>query len=336
MNRRIFVLLAVLLCGSGIQISLAQTAQVSGKVISRANKGIPGVAVKLVSSADGVLGRAPEARLSDADGNFRLPFDWSVVTNATQRGAVWEVVAEKADYAAARVNVLLIPGRAPKEIKIELAPDDNRDRLISRVDGCANPNSDARTLYVFDFRNDTIPPLKLSTFQQLLGFKLQTGLRAKLESDGLLADFPFEIKLCREALVRDDADALYAGKRLGCPGVIFGYIEESTNQLKSIVQFTALSDPAFTDVAPVVFSSDLDSLLQPDQDINSAYVAFSAFVLGELYLQNGRTNLATKCFLHAKADRPNSQLALKAAQILNDLETSNPAKNLTPVAASHP
>jgi hypothetical protein len=337
MIRKILILLAFTSCGW--EISFAQTAQVSGKVVSAADKGIPGASVKLVSTADGAIGRTPETRLTDGGGNFKLSFDWSVVAQATQRGGTWQVTAEKTDYAQGYANVFLKQNGNPndlKNLKIVLTPADNHDRLISKVDSCANPSSDARTLYVFDFANDSVPPVKLDKFQQLLGFKLQRGIRAKLESEGLLADFPFEIKTCREALVRDDSDALYVGKRLGCPGVIFGYIEESTNQLKSIVQFTALSDPAFTDMAPVVFSSELDSLLQPDQDVNGAYVAFSAFVLGELYLQNGRTNLAMKCFLRAKTDRPNSQLALQAAKILTALEQNNPAKNLTPVAAPHP
>jgi hypothetical protein len=207
--------------------------------------------------------------------------------------------------------------------------------LISKVDSCAAPSADARTIYIFDFASDMAAPEKLHQFQEELGFKLKKGIRADLESAGLLANRTLEIKLCHEALVRDEPDILFVGKHLGCPGVISGYVEEQNNELKSVVRFTAI-DPPLTDYAPDTVGRDVESLIQPDQTVNNAYLAFSSFILGTLYLKDHQFNLARQCFQHTKDIRPESEMAHKADEILQSLEQENPAKSLVSIEGPEP
>jgi hypothetical protein len=179
-------------------------------------------------------------------------------------------------------------------------------------------------------------PEKLNTFQELLGFKLRTGIRADLESAKLLTNRRFDIRICHKAPVRDEDDALFAGKRLGCPGIISGYIEQENDQLKSMVRFTALVDPPLTDFAPVNFSSSLETLLGPDQKVNEAYLAFSSFILGSLYLKDGQTSMAMQCFQHTRDLHPASAVAAKAEEILLSLQRASPAKKLAPIGKTSP
>jgi hypothetical protein len=322
--------------GCFVVASVAQSdiGQVNGKVVSPAEQGIEGVSVKLISSVDDRIGRKTEPQLSDAAGNFHLPFDWKEVERATQKGATWQVWADKPDYAPARANLLLSPGKSPRELKIKMMPKQERGQLMSKVDSCATPLADARTVYVFDFASD-MAPQKLNTFQELLGFKLKNGIRADLESARLLASRTLEIKLCREASVRDEPDILFVGKRLGCPGVISGYIEEQNNELKSVVRFTAI-DPPLTDYAPDTVGRDVASLIQPNQRVNNAYLAFSSFILGTLYLKDRQFNLARQCFQHTKDIHPGSGMAHKADEILQSLQQTNPAKSLVPIGGPGP
>ena len=180
-------------------------------------------------------------------------------------------------------------------------------------------------------------PEKLNQFQELLGFKLRKDITADLESARLLAGRTLEIKLCTEARVRKEAQILLVSKRLGCPGVISGYIEEENNELKSTVRFTAI-DPPLTDFAPDIIGPDITSLIQPDQKVNKAYLAFSSFILGTLYLKDHQHNLARQCFQHTKDIHPNpdSGMARKAGELLQSLQQENPAKSLVPIGGPGP
>ncbi len=335
MNNKLLTIFAL---GTGFfvtSVARSDTAQISGKVVSPAGHGIEGVSVKLISTVDDRIGRKAEPRLTDAEGNFHLPFDWAEVEKATQQGAIWQVWTEKRDYTSAPANVLLSDRKEPKGLKIQMTPKEDWGPLTSKVDICANPAADARTLYVFDFASDLAAPEKLNAFQEQLGFKLRSGIIADLESARLLANDAIEIKTCRHAAVRDETDAFFVGKRLGCPGVISGYIEEKNNQLMSVVKFTTM-DPPLTHSEPVTFSADIRSLLKPNQRVNDAYLAFSSFVLGTLYLKHGQIDLARQCFQHTKDIHSRSTMAEKAEEVLKSLQQTNPAKSLAPIGGPRP
>jgi len=333
--RSLWTLLAVGCCLQA-NFAGAQSGQLTGEVKTRSGQPIEAVSVTLVSSADERISRKPGSTPTDHDGSFHIPFDRSEVEAAVQQGATWQIHFQKAGYQPLDVNVLLSSRNVPGPVKAVMLPMIDRDQLTSKVDACANPTADSTSLYVFDFMSDLVERGKLSTFQQVLGFKLRTGIRVDLESAKLLTNRHFDIRLCREALVRDEDDALFAGKRLGCPGVISGYIEQENNQLKSMVRFTALVDPPLTDFAPVNFSSSLETLYGPDQKVNKAYLAFSSFVLGTLYLKDGQTSMAMQCFQHTRDLFPSSAVAAKAEEILLSLQRASPAKKLSPIRATPP
>jgi len=306
----------------------SQTGEVIGKVVSAAGQGIGGASVTLGSSIDTTKGRTSVSR---DDGSFSIRFDWADVDKARGLGATWQISVEKDGYEQALANLLLEPRRAPNAVKIVLRAKNDFDKLMSKLDACANSTLDPKTLYLFDLTTDISATEMVNKFYQLLAYKLKNGVRTHLEEHGLLTNFTFEIKWCGEAPVRRDADAIFAAQRLGCPGVIWGFIQEQTNQFKSVISFTTILDSPVTDMAPVTYSHDISDLLEPSQQVNPAYLAFSCFVLGELYLKAARTNLAVKCFLHAKELRPSSILTDKADRILESLQPGNPARTLTPI-----
>jgi hypothetical protein len=204
-------------------------------------------------------------------------------------------------------------------------------QLLRELNSCGARPSDARTIYIFGFASDMAAPQKLITFQDVLGHKLRNGIRAHLESAGLLANDALEIKSCK-ATVRDEPDSLFVSKRLGCPGVISGYIGEENNELRAVVRFTTpVTDPPLLDYAQDAVGGDVFSLTQPNQTVNDAYLAFSSFILGTLYQKDRRFNLARQCFQHTKDLQPNSVMAHKADEILQSLQQMNPAKNLAPI-----
>jgi hypothetical protein len=211
-------------------------------------------------------------------------------------------------------------------------------QLMRKVDLCAAPPLEgARTIYLFDFASDMAAPQKLNEFQRLLIFKLQTGIRPELEGARLLANSTLEIKPCREAPVRDQSDALSVGMRLGCAGIISGYIEEENHELKSYVHFTAIGaslkkiDTSIEDIALVSVGPNFDSLSQVNARVHKAYLAFSSFILGTLYLKDSQLDLARRCFQYTIDIDSGSGMAKKADRILQSLQPANPANTLAPI-----
>jgi hypothetical protein len=318
-------------------VALSQTGQVKGTIVSPSGNPIEGASVNLVSSADDQIGRKPVPRLSGTDGSFRIQFDWAEIANATRQGAVWEVVAEKANYVPGRASVRLVSGQTPPEVKITLSSDTKHSHLTSSVDACVDPRSNTSTLYFFDFTNDSTTPQKVKKFQELLLYKLRNGVRTKLQAAGLLNEFSLEIKACHEAPVTDESDAVFAGKRLRCAGVIYGFVEEKKDKFESLVSFTVPSEPPLTDVASDVSSNDLSALIEPSLEVGKPYLAFSSFALGRLYLQAKQNELAMKCFRYAQTNAPKSSLIAAQSEILlKQVEQNSPAFKLTPVGGTPP
>jgi hypothetical protein len=307
----------------------SQSGVVSGKVVSPVGQGIGGANVKLISS----LGESAVhvIRTSESDGRFRIPLDWMHVNDANSQGATWEVHAEKDGYISKGVNVVLNSGIVrPDEVKIVLIPS-KYENVMDKVDYCADTKIGPKTLYLFDLQSSTDSP-KLAMFHNILVDKLRNGIRAHLESHRLLESIVLDVKWCHSVPVDMPDDAIVFGQRLKSPGVIWGYVEEQTNQFKSIITFTALIEGInpITVYNEITYSGDIFGLMKPEKTVDSAYLAFAAFILGNLHLFEGRSSLARRCFLHAQELNalPN-ELSNTLEEMLNSLEQSNIARDLT-------
>src|SRR5882724_11465031 len=169
----------------------SQTGEVIGKVVSAAGQGIGGASVTLGSSIDTTKGRTSVSR---DDGSFSIRFDWADVDKARGLGATWQISVEKDGYEQALANLLLEPRRAPNAVKIVLRAKNDFDKLMSKLDACANSTLDPKTLYLFDLTTDISATEMVNKFYQLLAYKLKNGVRTHLEEHGLLTNFTFEIK----------------------------------------------------------------------------------------------------------------------------------------------
>lgn len=329
-----YIMLCLIIIGIfflSITKAWSQSGQVSGNVVSPVGQGIGGANVKLISS----LGESAfhVIRTSESNGAFHLPFDWKKVNEANRRGSSWEIYAEKDGYISNTANVTLNLGTiTPEKVNIVLTPS-KYENILDEVDYCADAKMGPQTLYLFDLQSSTDPP-KLAMFHNILVDKLRNGIRAHLESHRLLKSIVLDVKWCDSVPVKTSNDAVVFGLRLRSPGVIWGYVEEQTGQFKSIIMFTALTEELkpITVLKKITYKGDIFSLAEPEKTVDKAFLAFSAFVLGNLHLDDNRANLARRCFLHALGlDVLPNDLNSKIEEILNSLEQSNIAKDLTPI-----
>ncbi len=314
----------------------SQSGQVSGNIVSPAGQGIGGANIELISS----LGESAfqVIRTSESNGAFHLSFDWKKVNDANSRGSSWKIYVEKEGYISNTANVTLNSGTiTPEEVNIVLTPS-KYGNILDKVDYCADAKMGPQTLYLFDLQSSTDSP-KLSMFHNILVDKLRNGIRAHLESYRLLESIVLDVKWCHSVPVDMPDDAIVFGQRLKSPGVIWGYVEEQTNQFKSIITFTALIKGVnpITVYNEITYSGDIFGLMKPEKNVDSAYLAFASFILGNLHLHEGHPSLARRCFLHARElDVLPNELSNTLEEMLNSLEQSNIARDLTPIERGLP
>lgn len=170
------------------------------------------------------------------------------------------------------------------------------------------------TLYLFDLATTNLEAEKCNAFLNVLTFKLSRGIRAHLESYQLLTDTSFDLKRCSNVPVRQDAEARAAGQALGAPGVLWGFAEQAGAEVHSALSFTTLAGKPTTVFADLQATSDIAEFVKVDKPVDGVYLALASYLLGVRYQGEGKTELARRCFTHAK------ELGALTGEIAADVE----------------
>ena len=159
---------------------------------------------------------------------------------------------------------------------------------------CSEAPSGSVTIYLFDLKSPDIPPDRLHKFLDRLSFQLNNGIRADLKSRGLLGNAVFGVRWCSGLPISEVDAAVNRGKSLGSAGVMWGYIDQGSGQLRSTMRFTSLTEKPITDLSNIIFSSgSLESL-------GEVYRAFAAYLLGKMYLRENEVSLARRTLNYAR------------------------------------
>lgn len=159
---------------------------------------------------------------------------------------------------------------------------------------CTEAPAGSVTIYLFDLKSPDIPPDRLHKFLDRLSFQLNNGIRADLKSRGLLGNAVFGVRWCSGLPISEVEAAVNRGKRLGSAGVMWGYIDQGSGQLRSTMRFTSLTEKPITDLSNIIFSTG--SL----ETLGEVYRAFAAYLLGKMYLRENELSLARRTLNYAR------------------------------------
>ena len=304
------------------------------RVVSFAGKGIPYATVGLIPV--GLHGKESYCEIIslDSDGTFLLVLDWEKIEEANRSGVTWQISVEREGYLPGRCNVDISNGEIePEQIEMLLKPD-RCVEWFSTVDFFADPEA----LFLFDLEcdKDNMGSAKLNDCLRDLKFWLDKGIGNYLMSRRLLGKkkMMFRVKRCPEVPVPYEEDAVVYGQRLDAPGIIWGYIEKLTSQFLSKTEFAIIpqgniiSRPVFWR-GVFYYDRTNDNQLELGKPVDNAYLAFSSFALGNLYLRIGDLELARECLIHAKElDALPEEAKMELGRILEVLNEINPSKDL--------
>lgn len=183
------------------------------------------------------------------------------------------------------------------------------------------------TIFLFDLKSPDIQQGDLHKFLDKLTFKLNTGIRATLQNRGLLGKSNFIVKWCSGYPVTEQTAAVNNGKKLNSSGVMWGFIDQSSGQLKSSTKLTNLTDKPLTDLSNVIFDPGAREL------VDESYISFGAYILGKVYFNKRDMTMARKCFLFVRELKSLPELLLKDLNdTLNVIDQNSSANKLTSIA----
>ena len=182
-------------------------------------------------------------------------------------------------------------------------------------------------ILLMDMKSPDIPPDRLHRFLDILTFKLNSGIRNDLNGRNLLGGRKFTVRWCSGTQVSDQNTAAQVGSDKGAAGVMWGFIDQSSGQIKSATNMTNVrDDPNFpTDLTNIVFG-------QEKELVNNAYLAFASYIIGWYHFEKGDVALARRCFNYAKELKAlPSQLASSLNNRMKTLDEGTSVGKLTPV-----
>lgn len=278
--------------------TFAQTGYVRGEVISSLNIPIDSAVVKLISSF-GENGLVKEVN-TDEKGKFKIRFRWDEVNRENDRGAKWNVEITKDRYSLIRLNIFLANGEIePNNINVILHLNVHNESLENIIQ-CKDVNNKV-TVYLFDLISSNLDKAELTVFLNILNHKLKYGITNYLESYNILGNEKFNIKRCSSLPLEEESVAERCCQTLDAPGIIWGYVKKEEDELITILTFTSKTkDEIITGFSPISYSSDIRELLQPDKDVDSTFLAFTCFLIGNAHLDNADSTLALHSFKSAK------------------------------------
>ncbi len=315
--------------------AITQTGNITGKIISSVTKQpVSDATVTLLSSLDdNDLIKKSE---SEPDGSFDISFSWDKIEKANQKGATWELKVEREQYVPRKIKLRLDNNTIkPNNVTISLVSS-TFDKYYPLVDACADADTNTDILYLFDLsRPDELTSGELIFFLNELSHRLNRGIQTHMESYQLLGGKKLKIKWCNNISVDNQDAAVAFGERLSAPGVIWRFMKQADAGFQSNICFTSLLDDDISGYSRISYSNDVSNLLEPDLPLDDAYLAFASYMLGKLYLKRGKEIMARRCFYHSKElNALPDALKENLDKLLQTLETTNIAKDLTPVGES--
>lgn len=191
---------------------------------------------------------------------------------------------------------------------------------------CDQAEQGSVTIFLFDYNSPDITPSELIKFLDVLTFKLNNGIREELKSRGLLGKTKFFVRWCSGYPVSEPDAAVRNGKKMNSSGVMWGYIDQSSGQLRSSTRLTSISDKPITDLSNITYGKS------SGDRVDESYVAFAAYIVGKIHAQRRDFVLARKCLLFARElKRLPELLAKDLSETLAMVDQGSIAAKLTPV-----
>lgn len=207
--------------------------------------------------------------------------------------------------------------------------------LGKQLDGC-KADAGACTLVLFEYLHDQLQDSEFQTFQNLQAHRLDAAIRNHLSSRGLLEGLDFRVRRCTAVTIQQSSDASAALSHLHVPGVVWGFIRRTGDQLKAATTVTLGPDPSSEFSFPETLGQDATDLLGLQSDVKGSPLAIGCVVAGDAFASQGRGDLARRAFLEAKAiagtiNPRNAELIAMIEARLNRVQASNPAAGLSPI-----
>jgi len=235
-----------------------------------------------------------------------------------------------------REKVVRATYREGKILRIELLTKDFQQQepqepspLSSCLEG---QDPESQVVYLLDLQAQGMDSARLNGFLNVLAYKLDNGIRNHLLSRELMGSKSLRVQRCNKVQVDIERDAIRIGTELHAPAVLWGFAEQKTDHLQSVMSLTALLGRPFSVISGLTYADDISELARPERPVEDIYLAFSAFLLGREYLRRGEPILARRCFLHAQELSPRgTPLRDEVENALRESEAMNPARILAPV-----
>ena len=336
MAKRLSMLLfymSVLLCFVPYMLH-AQVGYVRGEIINISNSPITGATAKIIfaTEQDNILGEA----VTDNEGKFKFRFSWDKINLENANGAKWYIEASKDGYLPGRSNIYLANNIIePEYLPVILHPK-IKNELIENVLYCQEDTGKVN-IYLFDLVSPNLENADITAFLNTLNHKLKFGITNYLESYNILGNQKFNMRRCSSVLVEDESVAEKCCNTLNAPGIVWGYVKKEEDKLNTILTFTSKTkNEIITGYSPVEYSSDIDDILEPGKQVDSTFLAYAAFLIGNAHLKDNNPSLALQSFKIAKMLKiiPDTYSAILDKNII-ELQNSLATINLTSVGGDH-
>jgi hypothetical protein len=305
-----------------------QVGYIIGKIVDSSENGIGSAEVVLVSTLQEIDYRSEDN--TDSDGFFELAFDWSRINSANERGADWELQITRVGYAFKEKNIFINLGIVDPEEPVVVLRSNIYEKFFPPLSQCASANAEVHTIYLFDLKSSKS---NANEIMLLLSSYLNYGISYHLKTHQLLGSEKINIKWCSQVPVEDPEVAVIFGQRLRTPALIWGWLTEESNQIKTRIAFTTLlGDREETAIAPQLSYKKDEDLFNIEESIDKTYLAVSCLILGSIHHQKGNTILARKCFNHTKElDALPNEFSTILNEFIKELESTNVAADLTSI-----
>ena len=305
-----------------------QVGNINGKIVNSAENGINGAKVILLSTLSDIEFKCED--VTNSNGDFKLSFDWKEINDANSRGSEWIIQITKEGYEQRKKSVFIASGEIDPNFFTLILKSNLYDQYSSKVDMCQQKDSSICTLYLFDLVSSNS---NSNDIMHRLSYYLKSGMNNFLETNKKdLGNDYIDVVRCSNVPVELENAANYFIKRLDAPGILWGYLEEDQNKIRTDITATiSLDNKQLTAFTPISYSKNSD-LFSPGQSIDSTYLALTCLVLGYHHLINKDSLLAGNYFHESKKlYKLPKEFSKEVDAILNKLDSSNPATKLTSI-----
>jgi hypothetical protein len=226
----------------------------------------------------------------------------------------------------------------PLELTSGQFPAPNTEETPPLAELCP-PEPGACNVFLFDYLHQQIEGGELQTFHNIQTDRLDKGIRNHLMARNLLEDINFRVKRCTTPIQNADA-AREAARQLNVPAVMWGFLRRSDNKLVSTTTITVAGSDSMHVWAREELGDDVTELIGLYRPVAGAPLAIATLLMGDIYRDKGRMDLARRAYRHAlelsgeiqPRDRPDY---LRIVNIrLQEVEARNPAAGLAPMGGA--